>query len=96
MEMLMLEKEAKPTPQNAQVRKVSKVSKQKRSILADAPAGKLTLQQGEPADAFVTGGSRSLQRRCLGLNIPFASALAPLHAAKGKKPVARPQSLPAR
>lgn len=91
----MPEKEAKPTPKNAQVRKVSKVSRQKRSILADAPAGKLTLQQGEPADAFVTGGSRSLQRRCLGLNIPAAPALAPIHSAKGKKPAARPQFVPA-
>ena len=86
----MLEKEAKPTPQNVQVRKESKVSRQRPSSRADAPAGRLTLQQGEPADAFVTGCSRSLQRRCLGLNMPVPPAIA------AKKPVSRTNSAPAR
>lgn len=90
MDMLMLEKDAKPTPQNAQVRKESKVSRQRPSSRADAPAGKLTLQQGEPADAFVTGCSRSLQRRCLGLNLPVAPAIT------AKKTVSRPNTAPTR
>ena len=67
--------ETKPTTQRGQPRKNSKVSGPRKSSLADAPSGNLNLQHGEPADVFLTGGSRSLQRRCLGLNIPVVPAM---------------------
>lgn len=92
----MLDKDAKPTPQIAQTRNSSRVSRQRPSSRGDAPAGKLTLQQGEPEDAFVTGGSRSLQRRCLGLNIPAANAVVPMLLAKAKKHLGKPITVPAR
>ena len=58
------------------------------SSLEDAPTGKLTLQRGEPADCFVTGASRSLQRRLMGLNITTTTA-APAVIEKVKKRVAK-------
>jgi hypothetical protein len=76
--------ETKATTQRGQARKNSKVSGPRMSSLADAPTGNLKLQQGEPADVFVTGGSRSLQRRCLGLNLPVV----PMMLEKQKKPPA--------
>ena len=85
--------ETKPTTQRGQPRKNSKVSGPRRSSLADAPSGNLKLQHGEPADVFLTGGSRSLQRRCLGLNIPVVPAMLEKAknppAAKGKQAGAR-------
>lgn len=59
----------------------SQVSRPVSSILDDAPTSNLTLQRGEPADCFVTGASRSLQRRVMGLNIPTV----PMLAEKAKK-----------
>lgn len=54
-------------------RKNAKISRPVGSSLDDAPTGNLTLQRGEPSDAFVTGTTRSLQRRVLGLNFPEES-----------------------
>lgn len=89
----MPENETKPTTQRGQARKNSKVSGPRKSSLADAPSGNLKLQHGEPADVFLTGGSRSLQRRCLGLNIPVVPAMLERAkqppAAKGKHSAAR-------
>ena len=55
--------------------KISSVSRAAASVRDQAPDSKLTLQRGEPADAFITGASRSLQRRVSGLNIPAVSSL---------------------
>lgn len=65
-------------------RKNAKISRPAGSSLDDAPRGNLTLQRGEPTDAFVTGTTRSLQRRVLGLNFPSASA-----ASKTKAPATK-------
>ncbi len=68
----MLAKEMKAATPQSPGRKNSNVSRPAFSSRNDAPAGNLTLQHGEPADAFLTGASRSLQRRVLGLNMPSA------------------------
>lgn len=65
----------------------SRVSRAVSSSLEDAPTGKLTLQRGEPADCFLTGASRSLQRRLMGLNIPGLSTLTEKKAAAKSKPL---------
>ncbi|HEX3471391.1 MAG TPA: hypothetical protein VHT28_09420 [Silvibacterium sp.] len=41
---------------------------------ADSRSAPLSVQPQEPADAYLTGGSRSLQRRLLGLNIEGGAA----------------------
>jgi hypothetical protein len=92
-EIFMPGKESKATTRRGQARKDSKVSGARISTLADAPVGNLRLQQGEPPDVFVTGGSRSLQRRCLGLNLPVVPAMVEKQkkrpAAKANQAVAR-------
>ena len=71
----MLSKEAK-----AANGKAARISAAPQSTRDGAPAGKLTLQRGESPDCFLTGSSRSLQRRVMGLNIP-AAVTAPAKAA---------------
>ena len=68
----------------------SRICRPVSSSLDDAPTGKLTLQRGEPADCFLTGASRSLQRRLMGLNISSAPSV----VEKVKKRVAKSGARP--